>query len=78
MDERSLEWYLDGEPHNGIVIMSSMWTAGEDALDYFKKEYEKMRETLKPVKTFLYGNEIDGLKGKIEHIDTFTRKRWDS
>lgn len=76
-DERSLDWYLDGEPHNGIVLMSSMWTADDDSLEYFKREYEKMYKTLKPVKTFLYGKEIEGLKGKIEHIDTFTRKRWD-
>ena len=78
MDERSLEWYLDGEPHEGIVLMSSMWTSDDEARDYFRREYGKMYETLKPVKVFLYGNEVDGLDGDIEHIDTFTRKRWDS
>lgn len=75
-DERSLKWYLDGEPQEGIVLMSSMWTSQEDSLEYFKKEYNKMVKTLNPCKIFLYGNEVEGLKGNIEHIDTFTRKKW--
>lgn len=77
LDDRSLKWYLDGEPKKGIVLMSCMWTSTDEALEYFKKEYETMYKTLKPVKTFLYGNKIEGLKGKIEYIDTFTKKRWD-
>lgn len=77
-DERSLEWYLEGEPENGIVLISSMWTADEDALAYFKKEYELMQKTLKPCKTYIYGGEVSGLKGNIEYISTFTSKRWET
>ena len=76
-DERSLDFYLDGEPKGGVVCISSMWTSDDDAREYFKLEYETMRKTLKPEKIYVYGNEVEGLKGNIEYIPTFTRKRWD-
>ena len=76
-DERSLKWYLDGEPHGGAVLISSMWTAEEDAKDYFLREYSMMVDALKPSRIFVYGNAVDELDGKVEYIDTFTRKRWD-
>lgn len=75
-DERSLDFYLDGEPEGGVVCISSMWTSDDDARDYFKLEYETMRKTLKPEKIYVYGNEVEGLKGNIEYIPTFTQKRW--
>lgn len=75
-DERSLEFYLDGEPKEGIVIISSMWTNTEETLEIFKKEYSKMYETLKPKKVFLYGKMIEGLEGDIEVVENFTTKRW--
>ena len=73
-DERSLDFYLDGEPKGGVVCISSMWTSDDDAREYFKLEYETMRKTLKPEKIYVYGNEVEGLKGNIEYIPTFTRK----
>ena len=76
-DERSFAWYLDGEPHEGIVLISSMWTADDDSKEYFMREYDTMYDTLNPCKVFVYGNKVEGLRGNIEHIDTFTRKRWD-
>lgn len=75
-DERSLEFYLDGEPKEGIVIISSMWTNTEETLEIFKKEYKKMYDTLKPKKVFLYGKMIEGLEGDIEVVENFTTKRW--
>ena len=75
-DERSLDFYLDGEPKGGVVCISSMWTSDDDAREYFKREYETMRKTLKPEKIYVYGNEVEGLKGNIEYIPTFTQKRW--
>lgn len=75
-DERSLDFYLDGDPSGGVVCISSMWTADEEAREYFLKEYETMRKTLKPEKIYVYGNEVKGLKGNIEYIPTFTQKRW--
>ena len=76
-DERSFEWYLDGEPEGGVVCISSMWTADEEARKYFMKEFNTMVETLKPEKIYVYGNEVEGLEGNIEYIQPFTRKRFD-
>lgn len=75
-DERSFKWYLDGEPKGGVVCISSMWTSKEDDREYFIKEYNQMYQKLKPSKIYIYGNKIDGLKGNIEYIPTFTEKRW--
>lgn len=75
-DERSLQWYLDGEPSGGVVCISSMWTADKEAKEYFMREFETMRKTLKPEKIYVYGNEVEGLKGNIEYIQPFTRKRF--
>ena len=75
-DERSLKWYLEGEPRGGIVIISSMWTADEGGEEYFKTEYNTMYETLKPKKVFMYGKQPEWAKGKIEHINTFAEGRW--
>ena len=77
-DERSLDFYLDGEPSGGVVCISSMWTSDEEARAYFMREYETMRKTLKPEKIYVYGNEVEGLKGNIEYIQPFTRKRFDN
>lgn len=77
-DERSFEWYLDGEPEGGVVAISSMWTSTKEAKDYFLKEFDTMIETLKPQKVYVYGNKVEGLKFKnIEYIQPFTRKRFD-
>lgn len=77
-DERSLEWYLDGEPVGGVVCISSMWTADKEAKEYFLKEFETMVDTLKPEKIYVYGNEVEGLKFKnLEYIRPFTRARFD-
>lgn len=77
-DERSLDFYLDGEPKGGIVCISSMWTSDDEARAYFLREYETMRKTLKPEKVYVYGNKVEGLKGNIEYIQPFTRKRFDN
>ena len=77
-DERSLDFYLDGEPSGGVVCISSMWTSDDEARAYFMREYETMRKTLKPEKIYVYGNEVEGLKGNIEYIQPFTRKRFDN
>lgn len=76
-DVRSLEWYLDGEPKDGIVIISSMWAKkSNELMQAFLNEYNTMFNTLNPVKVFLYGDEVDGLEGNVEHVESFTRKRW--
>lgn len=77
-DERSLDFYLDGEPYGGVVCISSMWTSDKDDRDYFlNKEFKGMVEKLNPEKIYVYGNEVEGLTGNIEYIQPFTRKRFD-
>lgn len=79
-DERSLEWYLDGEPCEGVVAYSSMWIKEDtESYDIAKKEWCGMIEKLKPTKVYLYGEIFDFMSGvEIEQIETFTetmRKR---
>ena len=73
-DERSLEWYLDGEPCEGVVAYSSMWIKEDtESYDIAKKEWCGMIEKLKPEKVFLYGKEFDFMKGvNIEKMNMFT------
>lgn len=74
---KSFDWYLEGEPRGGIVIISSMWaTTSEDVLKCFRREYETMYETLKPSKVFIYGRKIEGLPGNIEYVKSFAEKRF--
>lgn len=75
-DERSLEWYLDGIPEGGAVIISSMWTHKPEAREYFYREYNTMFDKLNPCKVFLYGKRLDGLRGNIEEIETFSQRRF--
>lgn len=76
-DPRSLHWYLDGEPTESIVMISSMWaTTSEEMKQAFIKEYRTMYETLHPSKVFVYGKEINELKGNIEYVESFGEKRW--
>lgn len=76
-DERSLDFYLEGEPKGGIVAISSMWaTKSKELRDYFIKEYNRMYDELQPYKVFVYGKEIEGLKGNVEYISSFAAKRW--
>ena len=75
-NERSLDFFLDGEPHDGIIIMSSMWTKTERQIDGFKKIYTKMFETLNPKQILLYGKQFDWMSGNITRLQKFTEKRW--
>lgn len=52
-DPRSFEWFLDGEPHGGIVLISAMWTKNHE--ERFHEKYKAMVETLNPCKVFVYG-----------------------
>lgn len=77
-DERSLEWFLDGEPKGGVVCISSMWTSDKESKEYFLKEFKMMVETLEPEKIYVYGNEVEELKDyDVEYIETFMRKRFE-
>lgn len=79
-DERSLDWYLEGTPKNGIVIMSSMWTGDNRLNTISKKEYATMLDKLKPTKIFVYGKDTGNMGVKkndpVEYIPSFTEKRY--
>jgi hypothetical protein len=81
-DERSLEWYLDGIPKGGIVIMSSMWTGDENTVEISKTEYLTMKKTIKPCKVFIYGKDTGNMgitkRDNVEYIKNFTSKRWEN
>lgn len=74
-DERSLEFYLEGNPKNSIVMISNMWQKSEEEKAYFRKEYNTMMEKLNPCKVFVYGREEE-LNGNVEFVKTFADKRW--
>ena len=70
---KSLDWFLDGEPKGGIIMVSTMWSnyAETDATEHDKR----MIEQLKPCKVFVYGKD-DGTdyNAPVEFIPTFTNK----
>lgn len=74
-DERSLSWYLDGEPTNSVICISNMWTSSANVKDIFKKEFEKMKEKLKPEHIIVYGHEMAELEN-VEYIKSFAESRW--
>lgn len=80
-DPRSLEFYLDGEPSNGVVAISSMWVKESDKEIYTaaKAEWDAMVERLTPSKILVYGKAFPFMEGQnIERIEKFTEKRWNS
>lgn len=68
---KSYEYYLMGEPKNGIIALSSMWTSGKEK--DFEKRYKNTINTLKPRKVFVYGKTYDFM-GNVEQIKTFSDK----
>lgn len=75
-DPRSFDWYLDGEPEGGAVVISSMWSGDKEVQPIFEQEYNTMFERLHPNKVFLYGKETIPLQGNIERIPSFAESRW--
>lgn len=79
-DKRSLDWFLDGEPKNSIVVYSTMWASLDDGVGVtMEKEFKKMVKTLDPKKIYVYGQLYDLItKSNIptERIPTFAEKRF--
>ena len=74
-DPRSLEWYLEGEPHNSVVAISTMWAS--KVPEEMREEYETMIETLEPCHIIVYGEILDYMdKSIISRISTFTERRF--
>lgn len=75
-DERSLKWFLDGEPRHGVILMSTMWTKPEYRDDDILF-VNKIKSILHPTKVLLYGKQLDYLEGdEYEYIESFTQKKW--
>ena len=80
-DERSLDFYLDGEPKNSVVAYSSMWISdkSEESQKMFRKEWGGMIETLHPKTVIVYGQVTEMMRAsnvEIVQIEKFTQKRW--
>lgn len=75
-DDRSLEFFLDGEPEDSIVLMSTMWT-GEDDEEEVKDFLSMIDDAIHPIKYLFYGRKLSYLDNGInEFIPSFTMKRW--
>ena len=84
-DKRSFEWYLDGIPKGGIVIMSSMWCDSrkdEEQNESDRYEYEHMKEVIQPKKIFIYGRKSEKMgildTDNVEYITNFSDSRWNN
>lgn len=72
-----LNWWLDGEPEGGIIIVSSMWQTAEGATEVGDKTDYEIETRLKPKKIFVYGKpKEEGIKtsAEVEYISLFTDK----
>lgn len=72
---------FDGEPHNSIVIISSMWQDKDEEMEKAnRKSIRKMLQILNPSKIFIYGDKAKLVEemydGEIEYIKSFTKTRW--
>lgn len=75
-DPRSREFYLEGEPEGGAVIISSMWMNTPADQEVFHTVYDGMVERLRPTQVYLYGKQPAWLQGNIIQIPTFSDKRF--
>lgn len=77
-DERSFDWYLDGEPKHSIVAISTMWVKeSAEIFPIWEREYQTMIDALHPQKIFIYGKIPSNVKHEnIERIEKFSEKRW--
>ena len=72
-----LDWWLDGEPVGGIIIVSSMWGSGKESEIHGDDNDRAIEERLKPQKIFVYGkpeSENVPSDAEIEYIPFFTDK----
>jgi hypothetical protein len=79
-DESSYDWCFDGEPHGGIVAVSTIGVLkAKESLDLFMEGYEAMLGKLEPTGIICLTNKDDcDLLGKDKvayiNVSTFTHK----
>lgn len=80
-DPRFMEYFLEGEPVGGIIMMSSMWTGKRDMTYADAEEYRLVMEHLKPKKILMYGGKTSGMAkiiaddDPVEFIPSFAQQR---
>ena len=70
-----LSWWMDGEPEDGIIIVSAMWN--DKNADVGDEADRAIEEVLKPRKIFVYGkpsNENVPTSAEVEYIPMFADK----
>lgn len=78
-NERHLDFCFDGIPVGGIVAVSTvgiMSRGDERFVEATKTGWDMMIDRLHPKKILLYGKPIEGLKGDIVNVESFTQRRW--
>lgn len=75
-DPRSLKWFLDGEPKDSIVIVSSMYKDHtEEEKQYSQRFWDTIKKEIHPIKVLIYGEPVDGWDGvPTETIPTYTSR----
>ncbi len=73
--ETDLNWWLDGEPKESIIIVSSMWQ--KENIDEGNEADDEIERLLRPKKIFVYGKpseEAVATNAEVEYISKFTEK----
>ena len=77
-DTRFMAWYLDGEPQNGVVAVSTMW-CGDDLIRLERSAWDKMIAKLRPRAVVVYGEikpHMTYCGVPLIEISKFTDGRW--
>ncbi len=73
----ALPWWLDGEPHNSIVITSAMWTSTDAMKADFKLLWDDMLQKLSPSHVIVYGKLPSDCGGvETSSIPSFSEQRF--
>ena len=71
-DHDSYRWCFDGEPHGGLVAVSSIGTQkSPQARTLFADGYREMMTRLQPSGIVFFGDVPKGCEGRIEHHEAF-------
>ena len=67
---KSDEYFLEGEPHNGVVIFPSTWCGNKDVEEGRKKHLKMIVEELQPTKLLIYGKTFDWMPDSVIRVPT--------
>lgn len=77
-DARSREWWLDGEPKGGIVMVSEMWASTHNDAESVSDQRDEIIKKLKPCKWLVYGEGNHDVYShlNVEFVKSFAAGRW--